>query len=176
LPMYYQATPLQILKLKTFDHLIPEKEPTGYFTILNITDQDVRAEGGYPFPRKRLAEIQTQLVNKGALGVGWVIAFADKDRFGGDAIFSSSFEGVPSVLAMFESENGEYPPTTGTVILGDNITGIPAIGVTQNIPMLRVSAAQGIASAPVDADNLVRQIPLLMQTPEGWSHLLVLKY
>jgi adenylate cyclase len=71
-------------------------------------------------------------------------------------------------LAMFESENGEYPPTTGTVILGDNITGIPAIGVTQNIPMLRVSAAQGIASAPVDADNLVRQIPLLMQTPKGW--------
>jgi adenylate cyclase len=168
LPMYYQATPLQILKLKTFDYLIPEKEPTGYFTILNITDQDVRAEGGYPFPRKRLAEIQTQLVDKGALGVGWVIAFADKDRFGGDAIFSSSLEGVPSVLAMFESENGEYPPTTGTVILGDNITGIPAIGVTQNIPMLRVSAAQGIASAPVDADNLVRQIPLLMQTPKGW--------
>jgi adenylate cyclase len=69
---------------------------------------------------------------------------------------------------MFESENGEYPPTTGTVILGDNITGIPAIGVTQNIPMLRVSATQGIASAPVDADNLVRQIPLLMQTPKGW--------
>jgi adenylate cyclase len=168
LPMYYQATPLQILKLKTFDYLIPEKEPTGYFTILNITDKDVRAEGGYPFPRKRLAEIQTQLVDKGALGVGWVIAFADKDRFDGDAIFSSSLEGVPSVLAMFESENGEYPPTTGTVILGDNITGIPAIGVTQNIPMLRVSATQGIASAPVDADNLVRQIPLLMQTPKGW--------
>jgi hypothetical protein len=30
LPMYYQATPLQILKLKTFDYLIPEREPTGY--------------------------------------------------------------------------------------------------------------------------------------------------
>ena len=167
-PMYYQTTPLQILKLKTFDYLIPEREPTGFFTILNITDQDVRAEGGYPFPRTRLAEIQTQLVEKGALGVGWVIAFADKDRFGGDSIFSSTLRYAPSVLAMFESENGEYPPTTGTVILGDNITGIPAIGVTQNIPMLRVSAAQGIASAPVDADNLVRQIPLLMQTPKGW--------
>jgi hypothetical protein len=37
--------------------------------------------------------------------------------------------------------------------------------------MLRVSAAQGIASAPVDADNLVRQIPLLMQTPEGWGRI-----
>ena len=168
LPMYYQTNPLQILKLKTFDYLIPEKKSTGYFTILNISDEDVRAEGGYPFPRKRLAEIQTQLVEKGALGVGWVIAFADKDRFGGDAIFSSTLRYAPSVLAMFESENGEYPSSNGTVILGDNITGIKASGVTQNIPMLRVSAAQGIASAPVDADNLVRQIPLLMQTPDGW--------
>ena len=53
-----------------------------------------------------------------------------------------------SVLAMFESDNAEYPPTTGTVILGDNITGIQASGVTQNIPMLRVIASQGIASAP----------------------------
>jgi hypothetical protein len=47
LPMYYQATPLQILKLKTFDHLIPEKEPTGYFTILNITDKDANHRNSY---------------------------------------------------------------------------------------------------------------------------------
>ena len=168
LPMYYSFSPLETLKLKTFDALVPSKEPTGFFTILNISDQDVRAEGGYPFPRARLAMIQEELVEKGALGVGWVIAFADKDRFGGDSAFATSLRYAPSVLAMFESENGKYPPTTGTVILGDNITGIEATGVTQNIPMLRVIAAQGIASAPTEVDNLVRQIPLLMQTADGW--------
>jgi len=168
LPMYYSASPLQTLKLKTFDYLVPKKEPTGFFTVLNITDKDVRAEGGYPFPRSRLAEIQKELIEKGATGVGWVIAFADKDRFGGDSSFAVSLRYAPSVLAMFESDNGEYPPTTGTVMLGDNITGIKASGVTQNIPMLRVIASQGIASAPTEVDNLVRQIPLLMQTPNGW--------
>ncbi len=168
LPLYYSVSPYETLKLKTFDYLVPKKEPTGFFTVLNITDQDVRAEGGYPLPRKRLAEIQQELVENGALGVGWVIAFADKDRFGGDSDFATSLRYAPTVLAMFESESGEYPPTTGTVILGDDITGIEATGVTQNIPMLRVIAAQGIASAPTEIDNLVRQIPLLMQTPDGW--------
>tara|TARA_R110000772_G_scaffold174813_1_gene286710 strand:- start:158 stop:1876 length:1719 start_codon:yes stop_codon:yes gene_type:complete len=166
--MYYSVSPLETLKLKTFDYLIPKKEPTGFFTVLNITDKDVRAEGGYPFPRKRLAEIQKKLVEKGAIGVGWVIAFADKDRFGGDSAFAISLRYAPSVLAMFESDNGEYPPTIGTVMLGDNINGIKATGVTQNIPMLRVTTSQGIASAPTEVDNLVRQIPLLMQTPDGW--------
>ena len=168
LPVYYSTVPVEILKLKSFDYLVPKKEPTGFFTVLNITDEDVRAEGGYPFPRKRLAEIQKELIENGATGVGWVIAFADKDRFGGDSAFAISLRYAPSVLAMFESENGEYPPTTGTVILGDSITGIKASGVTQNIPMLRVIASQGIASAPTEVDNLVRQIPLLMQTPNGW--------
>ena len=168
LPMYYSVSTVETLKLKTFDYLVPKKEPTGFFTILNITDEDVRAKGGYPFPRKRLADIQQKLVEKGAIGVGWVIAFADKDRFGGDSSFATSLRYAPSVLAMFESDNGEYPPTIGTVVLGNNITGIKVSGVTQNIPMLRVITAQGIASAPTDIDNLVRQIPLLMQTPNGW--------
>ena len=90
LPLAFQTTPLEVLKLKTFDYLVPKKEPTGFFTVLNITDKDVRAEGGYPFPRSRLAEIQKELIEKGATGVGWVIAFADKDRFGGDSDFAIS--------------------------------------------------------------------------------------
>jgi adenylate cyclase len=74
----------------------------------------------------------------------------------------------PTVLAMFNNESNNYPPTTGTVILGDNIQGIKANGVRQNIPMFQTSALQGVASAPTEVDNLVRQIPLLMQTPNGW--------
>ncbi len=169
LPMVYQTTPYQTLKLKTFDTLIPKQEPTGFFTILNITEEDVIKEGGYPFPRSRLAEIQKKLYGNGAIGVGWVIAFTEKDRFGGDADFAMSMRMTfPTVLAMFNNESNNYPPTTGTVILGDNIQGIKANGVRQNIPMFQTSALQGVASAPTEVDNLVRQIPLLMQTPNGW--------
>ena len=41
LPLVYQSTPTEILKLKTFDAFVPDKEQSGYFTILNITDKDL---------------------------------------------------------------------------------------------------------------------------------------
>ena len=69
---------------------------------------------------------------------------------------------------MFENDNGDYPETTGTVILGEDIGGYEATGVIQNIDILKNSATQGIAIAPTDVDQLVRRMPLLMRTPDGW--------
>ena len=167
-PLVQQWTPLEILKLKTFDTLVPEQKPSGYFSILNITEDDVEKEGGYPLPRNRLAKIQNELLDQGALGVGWVISFPQNDRFGGDTEFAKSLAAAPSVLATFENDNGEYPMTTGTVILGQDHGGFKAKGVVQNIPILREAAYQGIAVAPTEVDQLVRRMPLLLRTPDGW--------
>ena len=168
MPLVQQWTPLEILKLKTFDTLVPKQKPSGYFSILNITEDDVEKEGGYPFPRNRLAKIQNELLDQGALGVGWVISFPQNDRFGGDTEFAKSLASAPSVLATFENDNGEYPMTTGTVILGQDHGGFKAKGVVQNIPILREAAYQGIAVAPTEVDQLVRRMPLLLRTPDGW--------
>jgi adenylate cyclase len=165
----YQPVAYEILKLKTFDAFVEEKEPSGYFTVLNITEDDITNEGGYPLPRQRLSEIQAQLLENGASGIGWVIAFPQPDRFGGDVEFKQSLEQGASVLAMFEGNNGLYPPTTGTVILGDDIGGMQIEGVIQNIDMFKQSAAQGLAVARTDVDNLIRRLPLLMRTPDGWT-------
>ena len=164
----YQPIPYQILKLKTFDAFVPEQKPSGYFTILNITEDDIANEGGYPLSRQTLAQIHINLLRKGAIGVGWVMAFPQPDRFGGDFEFSEALAFSPSVLAMFENDNGEYPPTTGTVILGDDIGGINAKGVIENIDVLSTNASQGIAVARADVDSLIRRLPLLMRTPDGW--------
>ena len=43
-----------------------------------------------------------------------------------------------------------------------------ASGFLENIKVLKGSASQGAISANVDVDNLVRQLPLLQQTPDGW--------
>jgi adenylate cyclase len=168
LPLVLQLTPLEILKLKVFDSWIKDQGPSGYFTILNITEEDVRDEGGWRFPRERLAEIHMQLLERGAMGVGYVIAFSEPDRFGGDEVFANSLSMHPSILAMFETDNQQYPPTTGTVILGDDIGGVMLQGATQNVEILRNSAYQGISSAPIDVDGLTRRLPLLMRTPDGW--------
>jgi len=168
LPLLYQSTPTEILKLKVFDYLVPKQQPSGYFTILNITEEDIANEGGWPLPRKRLGEIHTEIIAKGAIGVGYVIGFPQPDRLGGDEYFAESLKYGTSILAMFENSNGIYPPTTGTVILGDDIGGMTTNGVIQNIKILTTYAQEGIATAPTDVDNLVRRIPLLLRTPDGY--------
>jgi adenylate cyclase len=160
----------QVLKLRTFDALVSQGQPSGYFAILNITEEDIDREGGYPLPRSRLADIQHDLLGQGAIGVGWVIGFPHPDRLGGDEEFAYSMNFSRTVLPLFEYDNGEYPDTIGTVILGEEVGGFKASGTLQNIPILRKSnwTEQGIATAPVDVDNLVRRIPLLYKTPDGW--------
>ena len=169
LPLVFQSTPTEILKLKIFDAFVTTPEPSGNFVILNITEEDVAEEGGWPFPRRRLAQLQVDLINEGAIGVGWVMSFPQADRMGGDEIFAQTLSYAPSVLSVFESPNGKYPQTTGTVILGKEVQGYVSPGVVENILSLRESAAQGISTAPVDIDQLVRRIPLLVKTPDGYA-------
>ena len=63
-PLVQQWTPLEILKLKVFDSLVEEKGVSNYFSIINITEEDIAKEGGYPFSRQTLAEIQIELLKK----------------------------------------------------------------------------------------------------------------
>jgi len=168
LPLLFNFGPLEVLRLKTFDALVTTPEPSGYFTILNITEEDVQERGGYPFPRQDLAEIHVDLLNEGATGVGWVILFPQADRFGGDEAFAEALKYRTSILAMPEFNNGIYPETHGTVILGPDVNLPKASGFLENIEELTEVASQGAVSAQVDVDNLIRRLPLLQQTPEGW--------
>ena len=168
LPLLFNLAPLEVMRLKTFDALVTTPEPTGYFTILNIDEQFLDDQGGYPLPRETLAKIHKDIIDAGALGVGWVMLFPHPDRMGGDDEFSIQLANSPSVIAMPEISNGLYPPTVGTVIKGPIVSLPKAQGFLQNIDVLKESANQGAISAPVDVDNLVRRIPLLQQTDNGW--------
>ena len=168
LPLLFNAVPLEVLRLKTFDALVPEQNATGHFTILNITEEDLDAKGGYPLPRQDLAKIHKDIMDAGAYGVGWVMLFPHADRMGGDDEFALELSKSASVIAMPEISNGLYPATIGTVIKGPIVSLPKAQGFLENIEPLKQSASQGAISAPVDIDNLVRRIPLLQQTDNGW--------
>ena len=43
-PLALQFTPLEILKLKTFDTFVAKQEPTGNFVILDINEKDIEKE------------------------------------------------------------------------------------------------------------------------------------
>ena len=136
--------------------------------ILNITDDDLQREGGWPLPRERLAEIQLEILGKGAMGVGWVISLPQADRMNGDSAFARSLGYAPSILATFENGKGIYPKTTGTVIKGPNVGGIQSTGIQKNYSAYD-KVTQGVAIAPTEVDQLVRRIPLMLKTPTGWS-------
>jgi len=163
IPLLFNFTALEVLRLKIFDSLVHTPDPSGHFVRLDITEKDLEEMGGWPFPRTVLAGIHDKLMYNGAIGVGWVITFPQPDRFGGDALFNTALSTSPSVLGMFENTNGAYPPTQGTVILGDGARGLRVSGVIQNTPELRKNVSQGLATARVDVDKLVRRMPLLLQ-------------
>jgi len=167
LPLLFQSTPTEILKLKVYDTFIKTPEPSGNFVILNITEEDVERKGGWPLPRQRLAEIQIDLLNKGAIGIGWVVSFPQADRMGGDKMFAEALGYAPSVIAMFEDGKGNYPASPGTVVMGNDNGGILSSGVKQNLPLLANNTLSGLAIAPTDVDQLVRKIPLLVKTPNN---------
>ena len=167
LPLVFQSTPTEILKLKIFDTFVTTPKPSGNFVILNITEEDVEREGGWPLPRQRLAQIQTDLINEGAVGIGWVISFPQPDRMGGDEVFAEALGYAPSVIAMFEDGKGNYPKPTGTVVKGNDVRAILSTGVKQNHPLLANNTLTGLAIAPTDVDQLVRRIPLLVKTPNN---------
>ena len=166
-PIIFESTPTEILKLKVYDTFVQTPEESGNFVILNITEEDIEREGGWPLPRQRLAQIQVDLINQGAIGIGWVVSFPQADRLGGDEIFAETLEFAPTVLAMFEDGKGNYPNTPGTVVMGEDNGGIISLGVKENLPQLSNHALQGLAVAPTDIDQLVRRIPLLVKTPNN---------
>ena len=167
----WNPTMIETLKLRTFDAWVQEKEPSGYFTILNISEDDIRKRGGFPFPRSEYAQIQYDIMTKGALGVGWTMNFTYPDRFGQDEIFANFIKDLPTVVATFENNNGLQPDLTGTVILGsqEDVPGVLVKGYMPNIPIIKESATEGLVSAPVDVDNLLRRMPLLYKTDGGYT-------
>lgn len=167
LPLIFQSTPTEIIKLRTFDALVKNYDPSGNFVILNITEDDVEKEGGWPLPRQRLAEINIEMLGRGAIGVGWAISFPQPDRMGGDEDFGRSLGYAPSVIAMFEDGKGVYPSTPGTVVVGEDKGGIITTGVKENLLLLTQNSYEGLAIAPTDIDQLVRRIPLLVRTPNN---------
>tara|TARA_B100001093_G_scaffold407861_1_gene396594 strand:- start:7347 stop:9092 length:1746 start_codon:yes stop_codon:yes gene_type:complete len=170
IPLITQSVPTEILKLKTFDVLVQKHNPSEYFTIINIDELDISREGGWPLPRSRIAEITEEIFANGAIGVGWVLSFIDKDRFeiGGDKYLLEKLSSYPTIVATFSFDNQIYPSPEGTVVLGADAPGILLEGHLPNIPGMSEATLEGIVSAPIDVDGLVRRVPLMYRIPDGW--------
>ena len=160
--------PLETLRLKTFDAFTKTPGPSGNFVILNIDDSALQQFGQWPWPRQTLADLQAAILQSGATGIGWVMTFPEADRMGGDAAFAEALKLAPSVIGIAETDGGAFPAPHGTVTIGSDVGGVRAKGFLLNVPELRYAASNGAISGTVDVDGLIRQVPVLLRSPDGW--------
>ena len=77
---------VKTLRYKTWDYfqmLKPRNDLSDRVTIVNITEEDLKTYGQWPWPRHIMAMLHARIGDSGALLVNYNILFAEPDRMGG---------------------------------------------------------------------------------------------
>lgn len=164
--------------------------------IVDIDDKSIAAEGRWPWPRKKLAELTSQLNAWGAKVIAFDLTFPEveaniveeilqesgesipkletmKDSFDYDALFAKSLAEGSSALGfafkVSNEEEGVLPPPLLSIApdLAEQL-GIPSLrGYIANIPILQKAAKNGgFINASPDPDGVLRFSPLLFRRKE----------
>ena len=79
----YDVEPLKILRLKTFDYyqkIQPRTVTSNHFVVVEITEQDLKQYGQWPWNRNFMADIHQRIINQKANTVQYNILFSEADR------------------------------------------------------------------------------------------------
>lgn len=124
--------------------------------IVAIDDATIAAEGGFPLPRARLAELVDRIAAGGAQGLAVDLLLLDDRQ--GDAALARAFATLPTVLAgvgVFDA------PTRLT-------SAVPAPGsVLLPRPALAEAATVGLVNIATDLGGTPRHIPMVFAAPNG---------
>src|SRR3712207_370909 len=92
----WDPAPLEALRLRTFDlyQLIkPRQSEFRPVTIVDIDEASLAAQGQWPWPRTLIADLVTALASRGAMAIGFDVAFPELDRVS-PAVAAESFRGL----------------------------------------------------------------------------------
>ena len=76
-------SPVESLRLRTFDlyqQIKPRENQARPVTIVDFDDESLAAIGQWPWPRHILAQMVTNLMQRGAIGIGFDAVFPEADR------------------------------------------------------------------------------------------------
>jgi adenylate cyclase len=79
----WDPTPLEILRLKTFDtfqRLSPNDNPARPVVIVDIDEESLALKGQWPWPRTLVAQMVDEMQAAGVVAIGMDIIFAEEDR------------------------------------------------------------------------------------------------
>jgi len=88
----YDVEPLKILRLKTFDYyqqIEPRQITSNHFVIVEITEEDLKQYGQWPWNRNLIADIHQRIINLKANTVQYNILFSEPDRLNASSFVES---------------------------------------------------------------------------------------
>ena len=174
-----------------FQKIHPRDVVSDSVTVVNITEQDLKKYGQWPWPRHVMAMLHARIADAGALLINYNILFAEPDRMSGveylksmpmtnelreelgqtlldtDAIFSQVLKesGRAVLLMSVKNDPGIHLPRTTKIIEKGNVKKwlYQYGGIVS--PTMRISAGasgMGVNVTSPEPDAVVRKIPILV--------------
>ena len=170
----FDVSPVETLRLKTFDYyqkISPRDVTTNSVVVVEITEQDLKKYGQWPWPRNLIANLHNRIYQYGAKVIQYNIIFAERDRAGKDENFAQKLAGTNTVM-MYSIKNSDTDGQVAKVPIvkqGEPDKFLYSFkGVVTNIPeLLRFANGAGVNIMIPNIDGTIRQIPLFVNTDIG---------
>ena len=170
----FDVSPVETLRLKTFDYyqkISPRDVTTNSVVIVEITEQDLKKYGQWPWPRNLIANLHNRIYQYGAKVIQYNIIFAERDRSGKDENFAQKLAGTNTVMmySVKDSATDGQVAKVPVVKQGEPDKFLYSFkGVVTNIPeLLRFANGAGVNIMIPNIDGTIRQIPLFVNTDIG---------
>ena len=186
---------VKILRYKTWDKfqtIQPRETLSNSVTVVNITEDDLKRYGQWPWPRHVMAMLHATIADAGAILVNYNILFAEPDRMSGveylksmpmtnemrtqlgevlldtDAVFSTVLKESQRAVLMMSVKNipdTNLPSTTQIIEKGNVKPWLYEYGGIVS-PHAKVSAGangMGVNVTSPEPDAVVRKMPVLIR-------------
>ena len=170
----FDVSPVETLRLKTFDYyqkISPRDVTTNSVVIVEITEQDLKKYGQWPWPRNLIANLHNRIYQYGAKVIQYNIIFAERDRSGKDENFAQKLAGTNTIMmySVKDSATDGQVAKVPVVKQGEPDKFLYSFkGVVTNIPeLLRFANGAGVNIMIPNIDGTIRQIPLFVNTDIG---------
>ena len=186
---------VKTLRYKTWDKfqtIQPRETLSDSVTVVNITEQDLKRYGQWPWPRHVMAMLHAKIGDAGALLINYNILFAEPDRMSGveylksmpmdnelrqqlgevlldtDAVFSIVLKESKRAILMMsvKNEHGvELPSTTQIIEKGNVKPWLYEYGgiVSPHSKVSAGSSGMGVNVTSPEPDAVVRKMPVLIR-------------
>jgi len=163
-------SPVEILRLKSFDYLLTSKKEvqSDNVVIVTIDEKSIKQKGQWPWARKDIADALDKAFKKGAGIVVFPVLLSEKDRMGTDTVLADFLKKqkgiVISQTPTTQKGNGYGIGRGHSAIGGDPLPFIPRWNnIIGPLPIFGSNVSGvGMAATTPEIDGVVRRIPMLV--------------